>query len=192
MYGPNDGPHTTTTRVTTTKLATTNTSRCSRCSNGGSWGSTTMGLSRRVCLKSPGRVFFFLFFSYKLLTVIKILDYVPKRWPSPPSNWPPPTPRCSRCSNGGSWGSTTMGLSRRVCLESPGRVFFFFFFSYKLLTVIKILDYVPKRWPSPPPRGAAGAATEAAGGRRRWGSRDAYVSRAQVEFFSSFFFHINY
>src|SRR5271168_583218 len=44
---------TTTTRVTTTKLATTNTSRCSRCGNGGSWGSTTMGLSRRVCLESP-------------------------------------------------------------------------------------------------------------------------------------------
>src|SRR5271168_3904549 len=36
---------TTTTRVTTTKPATTNTSRCSRCSNGGSWGSTTMGLT---------------------------------------------------------------------------------------------------------------------------------------------------
>src|ERR1700678_1630127 len=50
---------TTTTRVTTTKLATTNTSRCSRCSNRGSWGSTTMGLSRRVCLESPGSVFFF-------------------------------------------------------------------------------------------------------------------------------------
>ena len=36
---------TTATRVTTTKPATTTTSRCSRCSNGGSWGSTMMGLT---------------------------------------------------------------------------------------------------------------------------------------------------
>src|SRR5271168_3114035 len=98
MYGPNDGPHTTTTRVTTTKLATTNTSRCSRCSNGGSWGSTTMGLSRCVCLESPGSVFFSFFFHINLTKSNKRTKHRvrPNPWPSsqqdpvyPPQNRPP-------------------------------------------------------------------------------------------------------